>query len=103
MTLREIHKFQKTKTLLIRKLPFQRVAREIEQDRKSDLRIQAGVIEELLHTAEGMLVELFEKSQRAAVHAECVSIMPKYIKLATRILRRTGSFLATLGISRRES
>ena len=42
VALREIRKFQMLTTLLIRKLPFQRLVREIVQDRKSDVRFQAG-------------------------------------------------------------
>ena len=38
MALREIRKYQKSTELLIRKLPFQRLVREIAQDFKTDLR-----------------------------------------------------------------
>ena len=38
--LREIRKYQKSTELLIRKLPFQRLVREIASDHKSDLRFQ---------------------------------------------------------------
>jgi histone H3 len=38
VALREIRKFQKSTELLIRKLPFQRLVREIAQEYKSDLR-----------------------------------------------------------------
>ena len=41
VALREIRKFQKTTDLLIRKLPFQRLVREIAQEYKSDLRFQS--------------------------------------------------------------
>ena len=98
---RPVRKFQKTTTLLICSLLFQRLAREIAQDRKSDVRFQAGAIEALQHTAEDMLVELFEEAQRAAVHAKSITIMAKDIELSTRVLRGTGEFLAGLGISKR--
>ena len=48
-------------------------------------------------------MELFKESQGAPVHAECVTVMPKDIKLATRMLRGTGDFLAAYGISKREA
>ena len=51
VALREIRKFQKTTTLLIRNLPFQRLVREIAQERKSDVGFQAGGIGTLQHTA----------------------------------------------------
>ena len=50
-----------------------------------------------------MLLEFFEEVQRAAAHAKRVTIMPKDIKLATRMFRRTGDFLAGSGISKREA
>ena len=41
VALREIRKYQKSTELLIRKLPFQRLVREVAQDFKNDLRFQA--------------------------------------------------------------
>uniref|UniRef100_A0AC35UER0 Histone domain-containing protein n=1 Tax=Rhabditophanes sp. KR3021 TaxID=114890 RepID=A0AC35UER0_9BILA len=40
VALREIRRYQKSTELLIRKLPFQRLVREITQDFKTDLRFQ---------------------------------------------------------------
>uniref|UniRef100_A0A8C7WTT1 Histone H3 n=1 Tax=Oryzias sinensis TaxID=183150 RepID=A0A8C7WTT1_9TELE len=42
VALREIRRYQKSTELLIRKLPFQRLVREIAQDFKTDLRFQSG-------------------------------------------------------------
>eukprot|EP00955_Chlamydomonas_euryale_P111569 366074-Chlamydomonas_euryale.AAC.20 len=42
VALREIRKYQKSTELLIRKLPFQRLVREIAQDFKTDLRFQSS-------------------------------------------------------------
>ncbi len=44
VALREIRKYQKSTDLLIRRLPFQRLVREIGQDFKTDLRFQASAI-----------------------------------------------------------
>ena len=44
VALREIRKYQKSTELLIRKLPFQRLVREIAQDFKTDLRFQSAAI-----------------------------------------------------------
>eukprot|EP00657_Telonema_sp_P-1_P003540 TRINITY_DN18439_c0_g1_i1.p1 TRINITY_DN18439_c0_g1~~TRINITY_DN18439_c0_g1_i1.p1 ORF type:complete len:118 (-),score=40.96 TRINITY_DN18439_c0_g1_i1:93-446(-) len=41
VALREIRKYQKSTDLLLRKLPFQRLVREIAQDYKTDLRFQS--------------------------------------------------------------
>ena len=43
-TLREIRRYQKFTELLISKLPFQRLVREIAQDFKTDLRYQSAAI-----------------------------------------------------------
>ena len=42
VALREIRKYQKSTELLIRKLPFQRLVREIARDFKTDLRFQSA-------------------------------------------------------------
>ena len=60
VALREIRKFQKSTDLLIRKLPFQRLVREIAQDFKTDLRFQSSAILALQEASESYLVGLFE-------------------------------------------
>ncbi|KAJ0170172.1 hypothetical protein K1T71_014100 [Dendrolimus kikuchii] len=70
VALREIRRYQKSTELLIRKLPFQRLVREIAQDFKTDLRFQIG---------------LFEDTNLCAIHAKRVTIMPKDIQLARRV------------------
>ena len=60
VALREIRKFQKSTDLLIRKLPFQRVVREIAGEYKSDLRFQSQAVLALQEAAEAYLVGLFE-------------------------------------------
>lgn len=85
VALREIRKFQKSTDLLIRKLPFQRLVREIAQDYKTDLRFQSAAIAALQEAAEAYLVGLFEDTNLCAIHAKRVTIMPKDIQLARRI------------------
>ena len=80
--LKDIRHFQKTTALLIRKLPFQRLVREITQDFKIDLRFQSAVILCLQVAAEAYLIRLFEDSNLCAIHARRVTIMPRDIKLA---------------------
>merc|ERR1712182_172324 len=58
--LREIRKYQKSTELLIRKLPFQRLVREIAQDFKTDLRFQSSAVMALQEASEAYLVGLFE-------------------------------------------
>ena len=85
VALREIRCYQKTTELLIRKLPFNRLVREIAQDFKTDLRFQAQAIGALQEAAEAYLVGLFEDTNLCGIHAKRVTIMPKDIQLARRI------------------
>merc|ERR1719206_1154251 len=56
VALREIRRYQKSTELLIRKLPFQRLVREIAQDFKTDLRFQSAAIGALQEASEAYLV-----------------------------------------------
>lgn len=85
VALREIRKYQKSHELLIRKLPFQRLVREIAQNFKSDLRFQTAAILALQEASEAYLVSLFEDTNLCAIHAKRVTIMTKDIQLARRI------------------
>eukprot|EP00121_Abeoforma_whisleri_P006447 Awhi_evm1s5866 len=108
VALREIRRYQKSTELLIRKLPFQRLVREIAQDFKTDLRFQSSAIAALQEAkiaqdfktdlrfqssaiaalqeaSEAYLVALFEDTNLCAIHAKRVTIMSKDIQLARRI------------------
>ena len=74
VALREIRRYQKSTELLIRKLPFQRLVREIAQDFKSDLRFQSSAIGALQESVEAYLVLLFEDTNLCAIHAKRVTI-----------------------------
>ncbi|ETN85400.1 core histone H2A/H2B/H3/H4 [Necator americanus] len=69
VALREIRRYQKSTELLIRKLPFQRLVREIAQDFKTDLRFQSSAVMALQEAAEAYLVGLFEDTNFAIVVA----------------------------------
>ena len=83
--LKDIHHFQKTTALLIRKLPFQRLVREIAQDFKTGLRFQSAAVLCLQEAAEAYLVRLFDDANLCAIHARRVTLMPRDIMLARRI------------------
>ena len=83
--LKDIRHFQGSTALLIRKLPFQRLVREIAQDYKTDLRFQSAAILCLQEATEAYLVRLFDDANLCAIHARRVTIMPKDILLARRI------------------
>ncbi|XWS52477.1 hypothetical protein CRYUN_Cryun11dG0073900 [Craigia yunnanensis] len=85
VALREIRKYQKSTELLIQKLPFQRLVREIAQDFKTDLRFQNSTVVAHQEAIEAYLVGLFEDTNLCTIHAKRVTIMPKDIQLAKRI------------------
>ncbi|KAF8553763.1 histone H3 [Imleria badia] len=85
VALREIRRYQKSTELLIRKLPFQRLVREIAQDFKTDLRFQTSAVMALQEASEAYLVSLFEDTNLAAIHAKRVTIQPKDLALARRL------------------
>ena len=67
--LKDIRHFQGSTALLIRKLPFQRVVREIAQDYKTDLRFQSVAVLCLQEATEAYLVKLFDDANLCAIHA----------------------------------
>lgn len=85
VALREIRRYQKSTDLLLRKLPFQRLVREVAQDFKNDLRFQSAAILALQESSEAYLVELFEDTQIACIHAQRVMIQPKDMQVARRL------------------
>jgi histone H3 len=81
VALREIHRYQKSTDLLIRKAPFQCLVREIVQDcpgywQKPPLRMQSTLVA-LQEAAEMYLVSYFEDCNTCALHAKCVTIFPR--------------------------
>ena len=85
VALREIRKFQKSTDLLIHKLPFFGLVREIAQEFKADLRFASLAVDAIQEAAEAYLVGLFEDTNLCAIHAKRVTIMPKDMQLARRI------------------
>jgi len=85
VALREIRRYQKSTELLLRKIPFARLVREIAQDFKSDLRFQSKAILALQEASEDYLVKIFEDCNLCAIHTKRVTIFPKDIQLARRI------------------
>ena len=83
--MREIRRYQKSSELLIPKLPFQRLVREIAENFKTKLSFQSAAIGVLQEAAEEYLINLFEDTNLCAVHAHRVTIMPRDIQLARRI------------------
>jgi len=85
VALREIRRYQKSTELLIRKLPFQRLVREVAQDFKRDLQFQGSSILAAQEASEAHLVGLFENANLCAIHAKRVTIIDKDLQLVRRI------------------
>lgn len=93
VALREIRKYQKSTDLLLRKLPFSRIVREITMEMTTDtnfrdsanLRWQSSALLALQEATEAYLVHLFEDANLCAIHAKRVTIMTRDIQLARRI------------------
>ena len=83
--LKEIQKYQKGADLLIRRVPFQRLVREIVQKRREDLRLQSSAVLALQEAGGAFLVGLMEQANLCVIHAKRVTIMPRDIQLACRI------------------
>ena len=85
VALREICRYQKMTELLIRKLPFSRLVREVAQDFNTDLRFQRNAIGALQEVAEIFLISLLEDTNLCAIHARRVTIFPKDMQLARKL------------------
>jgi len=88
LALKEIRKLQRTTDLLITKLPFSRLVREIALTLRpagDGMRWQSQAIQALQEASEAFLVHLFEDTNLCAIHAKRVTIMQKDIQLARRI------------------
>ena len=86
VALKEIRKYQRSTELLIRKLPFARLVREIGNSlTREPYRWTAEALLALQEAAEDVMVGLFEDCNLCAIHAKRVTIMPKDMQLARRI------------------
>ena len=93
VALRKICHYQKSTDLLIRKLPFQRLAREVLQHlnkpgyypRFTTERFQATSLLAIQESVEAFSVRLFEDVNLCAIHVRRVTNMPKDMQLALRI------------------
>ncbi|BGP17547.1 hypothetical protein JCM10213_004088 [Rhodosporidiobolus nylandii] len=86
IALREIRYYQKSTGNLLRKLPFQRLVREIAQENVgAQMRWQGSALSALQEAAEEYLVTLFSDSNLCCIHAKRVTVQPKDMKLALRL------------------
>ena len=91
VALREIRRYQKGVELLIPKLRFSKLCREVLQDMgkevfgKPDWRMTLSSLMANQEAAEAYLVGLFEDTNLCAIHAKRVTVMPKDMQLTRRI------------------
>jgi histone H3 len=93
VALREIRKYQKSTDLVVQKMPFQRLVREIFHDftraqegiNGADVRIQSPAILVLQEVTEAYVASIMEDTNLAAIHAKRVTIYPKDMQLVRRI------------------
>lgn len=85
VALREIKRYQKSTELLLRKLPFQRLVREIAQGYRSDTRFQKSALEALQYAGEAYITEVFGDANLNAIHTGRVTINQSDLQLARRI------------------
>lgn len=87
VAIREIRKYRSSTDLLIKKLPFQRIVREITNELfpTKNIRFQTASLAALQEATEAYLVGLFEDTNLCATHAKRITIMPNDMTLARRI------------------
>jgi len=86
VALRQIRKYQSSTELLIRKLPFQRLVKEVVYHLfKEQYRFQSTALLALQEASEDFLVRMFETVNHIAIHAKRQTIMPKDIYLWDRL------------------
>lgn len=90
MALREIRRYQKSTELLIRKLPFQRLVREIAQDFKTDLRFQSAAIGALQVSGTGSSTSS-DGSLKKLCYSTHPSAFPEICKITGRGFQKNGN------------
>ena len=86
--LQEILKLQKTAELLIPKIRFRALVRELGCDYKTDVRWGAGSVETIQEAAEAYIITIMEAANLGAIHAKREMIMVKDVKLAIAMQRK---------------
>ena len=85
VALRDIRKYQRSTELLLRKLPFQRLVKEIAFKINENLRFAANAVRAIQEATEDHIVRVFQDANLCALHAKRVTVLPKDVTLARRI------------------
>ena len=87
VALREIKRYQKSTELLVRKIPFQRLVREVVFSLfpNDNYRFQSTALLALQEASEDYLVRMFSQVNDLAIHGRRVTIKPEDIHIWGRI------------------
>ena len=85
VALRQIRKYQKSTDLLIQKIPFRRLVRELALDIDNQKRFQGSALRAIQEAAEAYIVSLLEEANLCAIYAKRITIQPKDLQLAKRL------------------
>ena len=87
VALREIRRYQKSTELLLRKIPFQRLVREVVTKiyPNENYRFQSTALLALQEASEDYLVRMFSQVNDLAIHGKRVTIKPEDIHIWGRI------------------
>ena len=93
VALRQIRRYQKSTELLIRKMPFQRLAREIVQDLNKEVSFphndtncyQSTSLLAMQESVEAFSIGLFEDANLCAIHAKRLTVLPSDMQLFLQI------------------
>jgi len=84
--LREIRKYQRGTDLLLNRAPFQRVVREVLSGLTPEVfRFQSSALECLQTAAEAFVIQVFEDSVLAMIHAKRITLMVRDIQFIRRL------------------
>ena len=72
--LREVRKLQKTTHMVIPRIPFERIVREVLQDFSGNKRLSSGSIQALQEAAETYLTEMLREGNNYAIHAKRTTV-----------------------------
>lgn len=89
--LRDVRRLQKSVANLIPRLPFSRLVREIIHEyARADMRITREALMAIQESAEMYLTYFFEDTNRLAIHAKRVTIMPRDMQLIFSLRKNWG-------------
>lgn len=100
LALKEIQKLQKGRELLIPRMSFHRVVRELTHNilaergvvEDAGFRYQAAALEALQEASEAYLVQMFEDSLLCCIHAKRVTLFVNDMQLCRRLQRHRGFY-----------